>query len=124
MLRNYLRVLVLLTSVLLVHVTVYGQGTAFTYQGKLNDNGSPASSQFDFQFKLFDTQTIGTGIQQGSMVAVSNITVTAGIFNVTLDFGACASCFNGAPRFLEIAVKQVGGLTFTTLGPRQPITAN
>ena len=39
MLRDYLRILVLLTSVLLVHATAYGQGTAFTYQGKLNDGG-------------------------------------------------------------------------------------
>jgi hypothetical protein len=42
------------------------QTTALTYQGKLNDNGNPATGNYDFQFKLFDTTTIGTGTQQGS----------------------------------------------------------
>jgi hypothetical protein len=116
----------LAAALLFVAITsvAFAQGTAFTYQGKLNDSGSPANGQYDFQFKLFDTQTVGTGTQQGSTVAVSNLTVTAGIFSTQLDFGACASCFNSAPRFIEIAVKPTGGSTFTTLGPRQPITAN
>jgi len=58
------------------------------------------------------------------MVAVSDVTVTNGVFTVQIDFGVCASCFDGSVRFLEIAVKQHLGSTFTTLGPRQPITSN
>ncbi len=54
-----------------------GQTTQFTYQGKLNDNGNPASGQYDFKFKLYDTSTVGTGTQQGGDVVVSNVTVTA-----------------------------------------------
>jgi hypothetical protein len=99
------------------------QTTAFTYQGKLSESNTPANGQYDFQFKLYDTATVGTGAQQGAMVPVANVTVTAGIFTVQLDFGACASCFNGSPRFLEIAVKQTSGSTFTTLGPRQPLSS-
>ncbi len=99
------------------------QGTAFSYQGKLADGGVSANGQYDFQFKLFDTQTVGTGAQQGSLIGISNVTVTAGVFTVQLDFGACATCFDGSPRFLEIAVKPVAGPTFTTLGPRQPIAS-
>src|SRR5262245_33985947 len=76
-----------------VSMTAFGQGTAFTYQGKLTDSGNLANGQFDFQFKLFDTQTVGTGTQQGSLVAVSNVTVTNGTFIVQLDFGVCATCF-------------------------------
>src|SRR5437773_9798769 len=83
--------------------SVSAQTTSFTYQGKLADTGSPASGQYDFQFKLFDTATVGTGTQQGSTVTVSNVTVTAGIFTVQIDFGA--GSFPGAARFLEIAVK-------------------
>jgi hypothetical protein len=66
---------------------------------------------------------VGTGTQQGSTVSVSTVMVTAGIFTVQLDFGACASCFNGAARFLEIAVKPTGGGSFTALTPRQPVTS-
>ncbi len=29
-------------------------GTAFTYQGRLLDNGASANGQYDFQFKLYD----------------------------------------------------------------------
>jgi hypothetical protein len=122
MMKGNLRCFVLLLGLLLASITAFGQGTAFTYQGKLNDNGAPASGQYDFQFKLFDTATVGTGTQQGAMVPASNITVTAGLFTVQLDFGACASCFNGQGRFLEIAVKPTSGSMFTTLSPRQPIT--
>ena len=66
---------------------------------------------------------VGGGTQQGSTVQRLNVPVAAGVFNVSLDFGACSSCFNGADRFLEIAVKPTSGGTFTILGPRQPITS-
>ena len=102
----------------------FAQGTAFTYQGKLVDTGNPANGPYDLQFKLFDTVTLGTGTQQGSTTTVTNITVAAGIFTVQLDFGACTACFDGSPRYLEIAVRPNGGGSFTTLSPRQPITAN
>ncbi len=102
----------------------FAQTTAFAYQGRLTDAGNPASGNYDLQFKLFDTVTVGTGAQQGAMVLVSNVTVTSGIFTVQLDFGACASCFNGSARFLEIAVKPTSGGSFTILAPRQPITSS
>jgi len=115
-----------LLSLILVFVisnTALAQTTSFTYQGKLSDTGTPANGNYDFQFKLFDTATVGTGTQQGGMVAVSNVTVTNGVFVAQLDFGVCATCFSGANRFLEIALKPSAGSTFTTLSPRQQITA-
>jgi len=124
MIRHNLEVLVLLAILLPASGTAFAQVTAFTYQGKLADNGNPASGQYDFQFKLFDTQTVGTGAQLGATLTPPPVTVTAGIFTVQLDFGACPTCFNGAARFLEIAVRPTGSGTFTTLSPRQPITAN
>ncbi len=116
-------------SILLLYLSMLGstatfaQGTAFTYQGKLTDSGNLANGQFDFQFKLFDTQTVGTGTQQGITVSVPNVPVSNGIFTVSLDFGACPTCFNSSARFLEIAVRPSGGGAFTTLTPRQPITS-
>src|SRR5262249_8017862 len=100
------------------------QTTAFTYQGKLSDNGAPASGNYDFTFKLFDTAAVGSGTQQGTTLNLTNVAVSGGVFAVQLDFGACASCFNGAARFLEISVKPTSGSTFTTLSPRQAGTAN
>lgn len=108
--------------VLLAAGRAAAQTTQFTYQGKLTDNGNPATGQYDFQFKLFDTATVGTGAQQGSTLAAPNVQVTAGLFTVQLDFGAVV--FSGAPPFLEIAVKKASDPTLTTLGPRQPVAAN
>lgn len=94
------------------------QTSAFSYQGKLVDNSSPANGSYDFQFKLFDALTGGT--QQGSTFTVNGVTVTGGIFTVNLDFGGN---FPGTDRFLEISVKQTSGSTFTMLSPRQQVTS-
>src|SRR5262249_45185567 len=102
-------------------LSVSAQTTEFTYQGKLTDSGNPANGQYDFQFTLFDA--LSGGAQQGTTQTVTNVTVTDGNFSVSLDFGACASCFNGAARFLEIAVKPTSGGSFTALAPRQQITS-
>ena len=117
------RFFLLLALLTLGWQTVVAQTTAFTYQGRLTEAGNPANGPFDFQFKLFDTQPVGTGTQQGGDVNVANVTVTNGSFSVQLEFGVCPACFNGAARFLEIAVKPTSSGTFTTLGPRQPITS-
>jgi hypothetical protein len=31
------------------------QGTAFTYQGRLNNGGSPASGLYDLRFTIYDS---------------------------------------------------------------------
>src|SRR6185369_10003472 len=114
--------LLLLPALINVGV-VFGQGTAISYQGRLTDAGVPANGNYDFEVKLFDTAGVGTGAQQGATLQRINVTVVNGNFNLSLDFGTCASCFNGADRFLEIGVKPTSGGLFTTLGPRQPISS-
>ena len=100
-------------------VTVQAQTTQFTYQGRLTDSSLPANGAYDFQFALFNAVSAGT--QVGSTVSLTNINVSSGNFTVTLDFGA--GSFPGTSRFLEISVRLAGGGAFTTLSPRQPITA-
>ena len=41
---------------------VLAQGTAFTYQGQLQNNGSPASGTYNLTFSLFNTNTGGVAI--------------------------------------------------------------
>ncbi len=122
--RKRLDSLLLMVLMLWGGATAYAQGTVFTYQGKLNDSANPANGQYDFQFKLFDMLTGGAQLPQPTPVTLTRtaVQVTNGIFTVQLDFGACSTCFDGSARFLEIAVKPTSGSTFTTLGPRQPIT--
>jgi len=47
--------------------------------------------------------------------------VTNGLFTITLDPGA--GVFTGPPRWLDIALRTNGAGAYTTLSPRQPITA-
>jgi hypothetical protein len=100
-------------------VTVAAQQTAFTYQGKLTDNGSPASGSYDLQFGLFDSAS--GGVQIGSTQTVTNVLASGGVFTVTLDFGTAA--FPGTARFLEISTRPRGDGAFTLLMPRQQISS-
>jgi hypothetical protein len=98
---------------------VLAQTTTFTYQGRLTDGGTPANGIYDLQFALFDSAS--SGGQIGSSQTVPSVSVSGGIFSVSLDFGAGA--FSGANRFLEISARLSGGGSFTLLAPRQQITA-
>jgi len=87
--------------------------TAFTYQGSLNDNGSPADGVYDLQFSLWDDESIGTQI--GLTQSVLAATVSDGLFTLDLDFGADALA--GNERWLQVTVEGV------PLVPRQRLTA-
>jgi len=99
--------------------TCFAQGTAFTYQGRLTDNGSPAEGIFNLRFTIYDSATNGSavsGVLTNAATGVSN-----GLFNVTLDFGA--GVFTGADRWLDIGVRTNGSAgDYQTLSPRQPLT--
>ncbi len=96
-------------------------GTAFTYQGQLKSNGNPVNGTCDFQLYLYDSAA-GLG-QIGPMVDRSGIPVANGYFTIaSLDFGSTA--FNGEARWLRIDVRcPAGNGSYTTLTPRQPLTA-
>lgn len=102
----------------LLCLNIAAQTSAFTYQGRLNDTGTPTTGLYDFQFKLFDALTGGN---QVGGVQLNSVSVTSGVFNVTLDFGAAA--FPGTARFLDISVRLAGGGAFTPLTPRRPINS-
>ncbi len=96
------------------------QGSAFSYQGRLDISGAPYSGTADFQFALWE---VAAGAPQvGSTLAVNGITVNQGVFSVSLDFGALA--FDGNARWVSIDVHTPsnGGIgPFTPLNPRQRI---
>lgn len=91
-------------------------GTAFLYQGRLNDGANPVNDQYDFVFRLFDAPagTNQLGIQQ-----FFEEDVIDGLFTLPLDFGPNA--FNGQARWLEISVRLADTGAYTTLQPRQQI---
>ena len=93
-------------------------GTSFTFQGRLEDGGSPATGSYDFEFRLFGAAAGGT--QVGGTVARPGVAVAAGLFTVDLDFGA--GVFTGDALWLEVAVRPAGTGAFTALSPRQRAT--
>jgi hypothetical protein len=52
--KQLLIALALLAAVNLQLSTAFAQGTAFTYQGQLQNNGSPASGTYNLTFTLFN----------------------------------------------------------------------
>lgn len=92
---------------------------SFTFQGQLKDGSLPADGDFDFIFRLYDAETSGT--QVGGDVTIDSWPVVEGLFTLQLDFGAGA--FASDARWIEIDVRVTGGGGYTTLAPRQPVTA-
>jgi|GEM_PF-2024468 len=91
-------------------------GTAFTYEGRLNQAGAPAGGLYDFRFSLWDAVTGGTPV--GVPLTNTATGVTNGLFTVVLDFGAV---FDGNARWLELGVRTNGSGSFASLTPRQEL---
>lgn len=89
------------------------QSTAFTYQGRLLQNGAPTSGSHNLSFSLWDASSGGN--QVGSTISQSNYPVANGVFTIDLDFGV--GVFNGQQRWLQVSVDS------NTLSPRQPVNS-
>ena len=96
------------------------QGTAFTYQGRLSENGSAANGLYDLRFRLSADALGNTLISSNAFF--DDLPISNGLFTVTLDFGA--ALLDGSDRWLDIAVRagESAG-AYTTLTPLQPLTA-
>ena len=91
---------------------------AFTYQGRLVDDGNPAGGVYDFQFRLFDAAGGGSADRRHAIGGRRRRHRRA--VHRHLDFGAGA--FDGLARWLEIAVKRDADGGYTTLSPRVALT--
>lgn len=99
--------------------TGLAQGTAFTYQGRLNDGGTPAHGTYDLRFTIYDAASGGSLV--GGPVGAAPIGLTNGLFTASLDFGP--QVFNGGARWLNVEVRTNGVGNFSALSPRQPLTS-
>src|SRR4051812_45134463 len=111
----------IIAALVLWNALAGAQGTAFTYQGRLNDGTNPASGLYDINFTVYDAPTNGNVI--GGTISKPATDVSNGFFTVTVDFGA--GVFNGSALWLQLGVRTNGSGSpqFTTISPRQPITA-
>ena len=110
--------LVLFATLGLPISAVLAQGAAFTYQGQLQNNGSPASGTYNLTFSLYNASSGGSVV--AGPLTISGVIVSNGLFTVQIDFGA--GVFTGQTNYLEIGVETNGGGSFTTLSPRQQLT--
>jgi hypothetical protein len=98
--------------------TAHSLGSAITYQGTFADAGVPANGSYDFEFALFTVASAGTAVQT---VTKTGVAVSGGLINTLVDFGA--QTYNGQVKWIEVHVRHAGSGSYTTLAPRQALTA-
>ena len=119
---KYNLVVVILLSLLSVLTpyfnTAQAQGTAFTYQGQLNNGGKPVNGSYDLVFALYTNGSAGNPV----VGPVTNIatSVSNGLFTTLVDLGP--GVFVGTSNWLQIAVSPKGSNSFVVLLPRQQVT--
>jgi hypothetical protein len=121
-------IFILLTAAVLCAAESFAAplGTSFTYQGRLNDGGAPATGVYDLTFTLHDDPNNIASV--GTYIILTAVPITNGLFTVELnsagEFGANA--FNGEARWLQIGVRTNNNNAlnnFIFLAPRQQLTA-
>jgi len=99
------------------------QSSIFTYQGRLDQLGSPTSGLFDLRFRVLRVD----GTQTGPTICRENVQVQNGLFTVQLDFGPVFT--DPSPLNLAIDARPDTGLAcatgtgYTALTPNQTFTA-
>jgi hypothetical protein len=116
--RKQFKLLGLMVLALALNRGAHAQGTAFTYQGLLNTNGTPANGLYDIQFGAYDDPM--TGNLLGGLVTNTGVSVSNGLFTTTIDFGS--GVFAGESLWLDIAVSTNGAGDFSAITPRQALT--
>lgn len=92
--------------------------SGFTVQGRLVQDGVALDGAYDVEFTLWDAET--GGVQIGGPIECDQLSFDAGLFSVTLDFGAVT---DDAPRWLEVVVDVDPGIGEdpVILTPRRPL---
>ena len=117
--KYYLKLQLLILCPIIFCSAIFAQTTAFTYQGKLTNNGTPATGSYEMRFTLYDAPS--GGFEIGTPKTIPNIVVTNGIFTVVITTGDWS--FDQNERYMEIAVRPQGNVApFTVLAPLQRIT--
>ena len=118
--KTKLKIYLLLMALLSLPGFAHAQGTAISYQGRLNDGSAPATGLYDFTFSVYEAEIGGvTETVVAGPLARDAVPVTNGLFNVALDFGPAV--FTGPARWLQISVRANGVGDLTPLTPRTPL---
>src|SRR5947209_6553468 len=93
-------------------------GQPITFQGKLENAGTPVTGLYDLRFQAMTAVSGGSSV--GSPVEVDNVNVSSGLFTAPLYFGS--GIFTGADVFVQVSVRPASSGNFTDLSPRQQVT--
>ncbi|MEO1086345.1 MAG: hypothetical protein AAFY88_19080, partial [Acidobacteriota bacterium] len=96
-------------------------GTAFSYQGQLQQNGGPADGDFDLVFNLYEGPDPVT-FPQMATTTLLNVPVDNGVFTVELDFGP--GVLGRDELWLEVEVRPAGVGGLVALFPLQKISSS
>jgi hypothetical protein len=119
-LRNLILGLGLLSTLNPQLSTCLAQPTAFTYQGRLDENGGRANGIYDFRFTLYNGSDFTNATSALSVSDADDVAVSNGLFSAQI--GAPAWVFSGAPRWLAIEVRTNDTGELTLLEPWTEIT--
>ena len=89
------------TAVVSGSTTTVVAADPISYQGRLSDNGSPASGSYDFQFTLKDAASAGNTLGEAIKMTLS---VQSSVFSASLSWSP--SLFPGSARWIEVRVRQ------------------
>jgi len=94
-------------------------GSAFTYQGQLNDAGVAANGSYDFEFALYASASGGSPVDT---VDVGDLAVSNGLVSAMLDFTDAP--YDGQALWIEVRVRPGSSTSdYTALAPRQALSA-
>lgn len=91
--------------------------TTTTYQGRIDDGGSPFTGLVDVHIELF-AEAAG-GVPVAILASELGVAVEDGLFQVPLDVPQNSKV--GAARFIEVSLRRDGDKDYTVLAPRQPL---
>jgi hypothetical protein len=115
--RKLMKRLTLMVLLLVAAFSTLVQVAAFTYQGRLDVDGSPAEGLYDFRCQLYNAAAPPDALVSSTVTNLA-VVVSRGVFSLTLGFGE--EVFNGQERWLSISVRTNNpALPFTVLSPRQ-----
>ena len=101
--------------------TLLAQGTAFSFQGRLNNpDGTPANGPHDLLMSVYDTATGGGPI--AGPLPINGVDVANGVFSTIVDFQG--GVFTGGPRYLEMSAAPAGTGAFLPLPERIRVLAS
>ena len=110
----------LLATLAIVPVLAAPAGFGFTYQGRLQQGGTPVNGKCRVRAELWTHPTQTAGQYEIAFQEHANVNIVDGLFTVHLDFGD--KFFNGDALWLQLSVGCPNDAPLTVLSPRQAVT--